>query len=227
MVGMSWWPELEKFLFGFLGAILGGSFIAWITGYYSEKGKRQLLREEWPKLMTEARQKSYEEEAGKRLATKEDIGNVLEQIRMVTKETETIKAEISSGLWQRQWHLTQKRDCYARLVDALENIQLQRSSVRKASDDTLRAEARRRNEDAILEFRRARALARLILSPEVISGIGRLLRAIDPFDPASCTEDEYASSKKLINVARNKVVDFGRRELGLVKESVSGAIEDE
>jgi hypothetical protein len=81
------WPELEKFLFGFLGAILGGSFIAWISGYYSEKGKRELLREEWPKLLNEARQKSYAEEVGKRLATKDDIGNVLEQVRLVTKET--------------------------------------------------------------------------------------------------------------------------------------------
>jgi len=162
--------------------------------------------------------KAYAEEKGKRLATKEDIDNVLEQVRAVTRETEIIKAEISGGLWQQQWHLTQKRDCYARLVDALENIQLQRSSLRRAADGTPRAEARQRGEEAILEFRRARALARLILPPDVISGIGRLLRAIDPFDPASCTEDEMATSKKLITAARDRVVDFGRRDLGLVQE---------
>lgn len=162
--------------------------------------------------------KAYAEEKGKRLATKEDIDNVLEQVRAVTRETEIIKAEISGGLWQQQWHLTQKRDCYTRLVDALENIQLQRSSLRRAADGVPRAEARQRVEDAILEFRRARALARLILPPEVISGIGRLLRALGPFNPETCTDDEMANSKKLITSARDRVVGFGRRELGLVKE---------
>jgi hypothetical protein len=214
------WLELEKFLFSFLGAILGGSFIAWISGYYSEKGKRDLIREEWPKLLDEARQKSYEEETGKRLATKDDIGNVLEQVRMVTKETEIIRAQISEGLWQRQWHLTQKRDCYVRLIDALENIQLQRRGVRKAATDgALLAPARQRNEDAILEFRRARALARLILSPDVVAGIGRLLRAIEPVDPATCTANEYAAAKALIEAARDKVVSVGKQELGLVETS--------
>ena len=119
---MSWWPELEKFLFGFLGAILGGSFIAWITGYYSEKGKRDLLREEWPKLLEEARQRSYEEEAGKRLATKADIENVLEHVRLVTAETEAIKAEISQGLWHRQWLIEQKKEIYGSLLEALDVI---------------------------------------------------------------------------------------------------------
>lgn len=212
------WPDLEKFLFSLLGAILGGSFVAWISGYYSEKGKRELLREEWPRLLDEARQKSYEEETGKRLATKDDIGNVLEQVRMVTKETEIIRAQISSGLWQRQWHLTQKRDCYVRLIDALENIQLQRRGVRKAgTEGALLAQARQRNDDAILEFRRARALARLILSPGVVAGIGRLLRTVEPVDPATCTADEYSAAKARIEAARNKVVSLGREELGLAE----------
>jgi hypothetical protein len=215
------WPELEKFLFSFLGAIFGGSFIAWISGYYSEKGKRELLREEWPKLLDEARQKSYAEETGKRLATKDDIGNVLEQVRMVTKETENIKAQISTGLWQRQWHLTQKRDCYVRLVDALENIQLQRSGIRKAATGgTLLDQARQQNEDAILEFRRARALARLILSPDVVASIGRLLRDIGPVDPAICTADDYAAAKARIEVARDIVVSLGKQELGLAETSL-------
>ena len=145
--------------------------------------------------------KAYAEEKGKRLATKEDIENVIEQVRAVTRETEIIKAEISGGLWLQQWHLTQKRDCYARLIDALESIQLQRSSLRSAVEDDQRAAARQRVEEAILEFRRARALARLILPPDVVSGIGRLLRAIRSFDPVSCTAEEYVTSKTLISEA--------------------------
>src|ERR1700691_319675 len=64
--------EFEKFVFSLIGAILGGSFVAWIGGYYAERGQRDLLREEWAKVLQEAREKAHAEEAGKRLATKED-----------------------------------------------------------------------------------------------------------------------------------------------------------
>jgi hypothetical protein len=161
--------------------------------------------------------KSYAEQKGKQLATKEDIGDVLEQVRAVTRETEVIKAEISGGLWQQQWQLTQKRDCYVRLIDALENIQLQRSRVRAAAEGVDRVKAQRHDEEIIMEFRRARALARLILSPEVISSIGRLLRAIAPFDPVSCTDEQFWNTKEIISAARDRVVDLGRLDLGLAK----------
>lgn len=131
---MTFWPEFEKFLFSLIGALIGGSFVAWIGGYYSEKGKRKLLREEWPKLLAEANEIEYQKERGKRLATKEDIDNVVEQVRAVTRETEIDKAEISGGLWQRQWQMTQKRDSFTRLIDTLENLQLKRSRIRHAAD---------------------------------------------------------------------------------------------
>lgn len=43
----------------------------------------------------------YAEEKGKRLA-KEDIDNVIEQVRAVTLETESIRTQMQSGLWERQ-----------------------------------------------------------------------------------------------------------------------------
>jgi hypothetical protein len=137
--------------------------------------------------------KSYAEEKGRLLATKEDIENVLIQVRAVTRETAAIQAEISGGLWLQQWHLAQKRDSYARLIDALENIQVQRGMIRRGSDPT----AKQREQDAIAEFRRARAMARLMLAPEVIVNIGRLLRAIRPIDPSTCKEDDYLISKEI------------------------------
>lgn len=171
------------------GVILGNLFFSYLQAYLKEKGKR--------------------------LATKEDIDNVVVQVRAVTKETELIKAEITGGLWQRQWQLAQKRDSYSRLIDALENIQVLRSAIRMAKDDDVRAETRRREQEAIAEFRRARALARLMLSPKVVSGIGRLLRGIRPIDPFSSTEAEYLSAKKMIESARDTVVNLGKSELGL------------
>ena len=209
------WPELEKFLFSLLGALIGGSLVAWIGGYYSEKGKRKLLTEEWPKLMVEARETAYHEEEGKRLATKDDIDNVLEQVRLTTRETERIKAEISGGLWQRQWQIAQKRDSYVRLIETLENLKLRRSHIRRAPDAGARTEAERAEREVIEEFRRARALARLLVVPEAVDGIGRLLRQIHAIDPSTCSVDEFGASQALINDARDRVVETGKRELGL------------
>ncbi len=154
--------------------------------------------------------KSYAEEKGKRLATNEDIENVLEQVRAVTRETAAIQAEISGGLWLQQWHLGQKRDSYTRLIDSLENIQVQRGHIRRGDTG-----AKQREQDAIEEFRRARALARLMLPAEVVAGIGRLLRTIRAVDPTGSTEEDYLASKRAIEAARDKVVEIGKVELRL------------
>jgi len=112
--------ESMKFLFTLLGAVLGGTLVAWFSGYYSEKGKRDLFREEWPKLLDEAYAKARAEEAGKRLATKEDIDNILENVRAVTRETERIKSDFSSDVWRTQWLMNQKRDVYATIIQRMD-----------------------------------------------------------------------------------------------------------
>ncbi|HZY31949.1 MAG TPA: hypothetical protein VFF86_09960 [Candidatus Methylomirabilis sp.] len=45
---------------------------------------------------------SYLREKGKHLATREDIGEIVEQLRQTTKATEEIKAQVSSELWVGQ-----------------------------------------------------------------------------------------------------------------------------
>jgi hypothetical protein len=67
------------------------------------------LEEEFPKLPEQARQTAYKQEKGKNLATKEDVRQVLDQVPAVTLETETIKAEIEGGVWEKQWLLSQKQ----------------------------------------------------------------------------------------------------------------------
>lgn len=212
---MTVWPAFENFLFSLIGALIGGSFVAWVSGYYSEKGKRDLLREEWPKLLAEAKEKAYQEESGRRLATKDDVENILQQVRAVTRETELVKAEISGGLWHGQWRLAQKRDSYVRLIDAVENIRLTRTKIKFANDENSQKEAREQERMAIEEFRRARAVARLLLPPEVIDAIGPFLRQIRNVDPSSSTLDVYRSSEDLIQRVRDQVVEMGKTELGL------------
>jgi hypothetical protein len=92
----SWWPAFDGLIFSTIGALLGGSVVARLGGYYSEKGKRKLIAEELPKLLQQARATAYEEQKGKNIATKEDIQQVVEQVRAVTRETEAIKAEIGN-----------------------------------------------------------------------------------------------------------------------------------
>jgi hypothetical protein len=121
MIG-SWWPEFDQFLFTLAGALVGGSLVAWLSGYYSEKGKRKLLNEEFPRLLEQARQTSYETEKGKNAATKEDIQQVVEQIRVVTTETESIKAAFSQGVWHGQRLWMERRDGYVEALNTADKL---------------------------------------------------------------------------------------------------------
>lgn len=116
------WQELQMFAFSVAGATIGGSLVAWLSGYYSEKGKRLLINKEFPKLLQQASEIAYVEEKGKRIATVEDLELLRAEVRAVTKETEGIKADIQNGIWERQWLLNQKRDAYASIIDLLSRI---------------------------------------------------------------------------------------------------------
>lgn len=57
----------------------------------------------------------YLTQKAKNLATHEDIQKLIDQVR----ETETVKAEISHGVWDRQTRLLAKRDLYVEIAEAL------------------------------------------------------------------------------------------------------------
>jgi hypothetical protein len=135
-------------------------------------------------------------------------------VRAVTRETELIKAEISGGLWKQQWQLAQKRDSLVRLIDALENIRLQRASVRQQ-----RAEPQRVQE-AIEEFRRARALARLLFSPALIETMHDLVRSITD---SPDTPEGFRESQRKIAVVRDRVVELAKIELGITEQQARPA----
>lgn len=71
-------------------------------------------------------------------------------------------------------------------------------------------------EHAIDEFRRARSIARLMLDPRVVDGIGRLVRDIRFIDPIEAEDREFERSKERIESARDHVVKMGKTELKLV-----------
>jgi hypothetical protein len=61
----------------------------------------------------------YSDQKGKNLATHEDVRLLVQQVQMVTRTTEEIKADITGDLWTRQSHWNFKREAYSRLVETL------------------------------------------------------------------------------------------------------------
>jgi hypothetical protein len=68
-------------------------------------------------LMREEFEKARQQEAGKRAAIHADIENVLNEVRLVTKETELIRTEIGTNAWTRERVWEQKRDAYFKVLN--------------------------------------------------------------------------------------------------------------
>lgn len=95
------------------------------------------------------------------MATKDDIDNVVYQVKVVTEATEVAMGEITNRLSEQQWQSTQKRDVYVRLVDALERFEVKRATLQRSSDDSEKADARRTGLEALKDYRRKRVLIRV------------------------------------------------------------------
>ncbi|HWY58608.1 MAG TPA: hypothetical protein VNZ03_29355 [Terriglobales bacterium] len=85
---------------------------------------------------------SYLKRKGENLATHEDIGNVLEEVRAVTTATKEIEAQISNDVWdrQKQWEL--KREALfeatkriALIIDKLGTLQAFYLSEKKSVEE--------------------------------------------------------------------------------------------
>src|SRR5262249_51645612 len=93
------------------------------------------------------------------------------EVRLVTKDTESIKAQISGNLWERQNRWNAKRDIYVRLLENLELVKLALAQADYAQRvlgdpdainrvfDNVSTEAR--------DFRKTMAIARLFADPAV------------------------------------------------------------
>lgn len=81
-----------------------------LGAYFGTKAKTQADYENRRTLLATEFAKAFEQEAGKRLATHADIEKVLNEVKAVTRETETIRAQIGGDLWVRQavWSLKQR-----------------------------------------------------------------------------------------------------------------------
>lgn len=101
-----------------IAGLVGGTIGSYFRGYSVKKGEIRASYEDFPTIVKQEFARAFEQEAGKRLATHQDIENVLAQVQAVTKETETIKAQIGSDLWTRQMVWQQRREAYANVLTA-------------------------------------------------------------------------------------------------------------
>jgi hypothetical protein len=105
------------FLATLLGTIVGAAIGAYVVGRFTEKGRQAAIKATFKEVLGQSESRAAAEERGKRLATHEDIENVLRELRLVTKETEQIKTEVSreAQTYLRAWE--EKRNLYIQLVE--------------------------------------------------------------------------------------------------------------
>jgi hypothetical protein len=107
----------QGFLATLLSTILGAGVAAYVVGRYMEKGRQAAIKATFEEVLKQSSQRAAEEERGKRIATHEDIENVLSELRLVTKETEQIKTDVSrrAQTYLRAWE--ERCKLYVKLIE--------------------------------------------------------------------------------------------------------------
>jgi hypothetical protein len=124
---------------------------------------------------------SYMDEKGKTLARKEDINDLAAEVRILTKEAETIKAQLSQDNWDRQQRWSKRLACYVDLVDALHQYGDAAISVRAAYRNKSAAALDIKNDalgkynDAVAILSRAKSAAELMCVRESLAGVARFV----------------------------------------------------
>jgi len=162
---------------------------------------------------------SYATEKGKQLATKEDIDNVLSQVRAVTKETESIRADIQGAVWERQTAWAQKRDIYAALLKTVMELQSSFVKVYSASRplnayaaadlDQIFSECGQQS----TQLRQHYALGLIFLSREACEAVNAYIE--DSGSGATQPHERAANSIEKLEDLRNNLVRVARKDLGL------------
>jgi hypothetical protein len=127
--------------------------------------------------IVEAFSKGYGEEKGKNLARKEDIDTIRAEIKVVTKEAETIRAEISSGVWRHQWELEQKRSILAEVISVINDIE---TYYLRLTNEELQGLPRTPDvfanvEESARRMGYALAMAQIFLSSEIVAEISHYM----------------------------------------------------
>ena len=146
---MDWWPEFEKFLFGLLGAAIGG-FFAYL----------------W------ARWTAREQEAGRIDARDKQLDAIVREVKEVTKAQQDIQSRFAVGLWEYQIRWNQKRDLYATLLGTLTELEHVWQELVKPETPPESVEGLMKTEAQLRDrLHGSVGLARIFLSPAALSSL--------------------------------------------------------
>lgn len=168
---------------------------------------------------------AYVSEKGRRLATRQDIENVITEVRRVTSETEQIKAQISGDLWNRQMQWNQKRDVYGSLLGLVSEMQteyVKLHSMYSGGITILPAREMNAPFDRLVElardFRKAAALASIFAGSEANEAIQRYIES-----DASAGKPSERAAKGLMNLEqlRTQLISAAKQDLDTA--GISGA----
>lgn len=106
-----------------IGTVFGGLVVlalnSYVSRFYGRTGEIDAESSRLEQLAKKAFAEAFQGEAGKRLASHQDVENVLSEVRKVTTETESIKAQISGDTWLKQTVWVEKRKAYAALLKSI------------------------------------------------------------------------------------------------------------
>lgn len=166
----------------------------------------------------------YATEKGKRLATSEDLELLRAEVRATTREAESIKAQIQGGLWQAQWLLNQKRDMYARVLEALSTaysvnahwLSLRQQFGSRDLPQHIQQEAaalRGQHHDAVRLVSSALLVAGMFIDPNVMATVENSLLKFNA-QGSLAGEASLEEFCRTIEKAMYIVQNYGRKEIG-------------
>jgi len=162
----------------------------------------------------------YAEEKGKRLATKEDIENVIVQVRAVTHETESIRTEMQSGMWERQTGWNQKRDIYGGLLKAIGDLEMVNVKIFSLTRGPLQVRSpeeldRNMQEvtSAATELRRWYSLGLIFIEPEACELVKSFIE--NPDGGLERPDERAVKTIENLDKLRIAIVNTAQRDLGL------------
>jgi hypothetical protein len=81
----------------------------------------------------------YAEEKGKNFARKEDLNEILAEVRAVTIVQKEIESKLSGDLWDRQTRWNQKKDLYGELLGLISKLSDSCAGLRAVQSSNSRA----------------------------------------------------------------------------------------
>lgn len=161
----------------------------------------------------------YMSKKGERLATTEDTGKILQELRAVTRTAEGIKAEVGVGVWSHQTIWTLKKDIYFRCIETL-------AEHRKHLEDfilfTFLAPDKTRGQEAAIKCEETRTrifaiagIAALVLGPSARSAFEAYSVVLEPAPDVSENLERREAEMRGVTVAVNNLIISGAQELGI------------